>query len=255
MSRGDERYTAGVLAHIDINDYVKPYLQFGFMDDKTTINIAPSGLFQSNPTDPTGNGNFNINCSSPLLSAQEQSIFCTPAQIAAAQANPWAPCATPPNPVPNGYVSPNCANIIIGRRNVEGGPRVAYWDHTNYRAVRRRHRLFADGWSYDAYGQYYTTTLFNSNSNYINLASVDNALQVSGTAGEPNVHQRPTLRAVEYFPYRGSHTLTDCLSKHDRYINGHGNRTHYCMPTLRVTLASTESSRHWQRRSRRKSWT
>jgi iron complex outermembrane recepter protein len=191
MSRGDERYTAGVLGHIDVNDYVKPYLELGFMDDKTSIDVAPSGLFMSNQTDPTGNGNFNINCSNPLLSAQEQSIFCTPAQIAAAQANPGAPCATPPSPVPAGYISPNCANIVIGRRNVEGGPRLAYWDHTNYRAVVGATGVFAEGWSYDAYGQYYTTTLFNSNSNYVNLASVDNALQVSGTAANPTCISGP----------------------------------------------------------------
>jgi len=191
MAREDERYTAGVLAHIDVNDYVKPYLQLGFMDDKTTINTAPSGLFQSNQTDPTGNGNFNVNCSSPLLSAQEQSIFCTPAQIAAAQANPSAPCATPQNPVPNGYVSPNCANVNIGRRNVEGGPRVAFWDHTNYRAVLGATVSFADGWNYDAYGRYYTTTLFNSNSKNINLAAVDNALQVTSTAANPTCISGP----------------------------------------------------------------
>jgi iron complex outermembrane receptor protein len=192
MARGDERYTAGVFGHVDINDNVKPYLELGFMDDKTTIDVAPSGLFQSNITDPTNNGNFNINCSNPLLSAQEQSILCSPAQIAAAQATPGAPCATPPSPVPTGYVSPNCANVNIGRRNIEGGPRVAYWDHTNYRAVVGATGEIADGWSYDAYGQYYTTTLFNSNSNYVNLASVDNALQVSGTAANPTCISGPS---------------------------------------------------------------
>ena len=203
MSRGDERYTAGVLGHIDVNDYVKPYLELGFMDDKTSIDVAPSGLFMSNQTDPTGNGNFNINCSNPLLSAQEQSIFCTPAQIATAQANPGAPCATPPSPVPAGYISPNCANILIGRRNVEGGPRLAYWDHTNYRAVVGATGVFAEGWSYDAYGQYYTTTLFNSNSNYVNLASVDNALQVSGTAANPTCISGPPCMPWNIFSTGG----------------------------------------------------
>src|SRR6185312_13505801 len=119
MSRGDQRYNAGLLAHVDINDMLKPYAEFGFMQDKTTLVIAPSGLFQTNPLDPSGNGRFSVNCSNPLLRAQEAAILCTPAQIAADAANP-------------GAVS---ADVGIGRRNVEGGGRVGFFNHTNYRAV------------------------------------------------------------------------------------------------------------------------
>ena len=167
MSRGDERYTAGFLAHLEINPYLKPYAEFGYMNDKTQIAIAPSGLFQGNPTDP--NGNFNVNCSNPLLSAQEAAILCTPAQIAADKANP-------------GSVS---ANVNIGRRNIEGGGRVSFWEHNNYRAVLGLQGNFGPAWDYDAYGQYYYTTLFNSNSNYLNFAAVNQALQVTGTAASP----------------------------------------------------------------------
>ncbi len=99
MSRGDDRYLGGFMAHDDVNQYFKPYAEFSFMTDKTNITIAPSGLFQSNPIDPTGNGNFNINCSNPLLSAQEQSIICSPAQIAAGAAAPSAACQFVTDPV------------------------------------------------------------------------------------------------------------------------------------------------------------
>jgi iron complex outermembrane recepter protein len=164
MSREDDRYNAGFMGHFDINNYVKPYAEFGFMEDKTTEIIAPSGLFQSNPTDPTGNGNFNINCSNPLLSAQERSIICTPAQIAADTAAPGSASA----------------NINIGRRNVEGGGREAFWDHTNYRAVGGATGEFAGAWNYDAYASYYYTTLYNANEKYLNYTSINNALQVTG---------------------------------------------------------------------------
>jgi iron complex outermembrane recepter protein len=168
MSREDDRYSAGFMAHYDFNDYVKPYAEFGFMEDKTTEVVAPSGLFQQNPTDPTGNGNFNINCSNPLLSAQERSIICTPAQIAADTATPGSASA----------------NINIGRRNIEGGGRLAFWDHTNYRAVGGAAGEFAGAWNYDAYASYYFTTLYNANEKYLNYASINNALQVTnGTNG------------------------------------------------------------------------
>ena len=40
-------------------------------------------------------------------------------------------------------------------------------------------------WSYDAYGQYYYSTLYNSNTNYLNLQSITNGLQVTGTRDNP----------------------------------------------------------------------
>ena len=98
IAREDQRYTGGVLGHIDLNDAVKPYLEFNFMNDKTTQVVAPSALFKdSNPNDPIS-GNYNINCDNPLLSAQEASVLRTPAQIAAAAAAPGTPCSftTPP---------------------------------------------------------------------------------------------------------------------------------------------------------------
>jgi outer membrane receptor protein involved in Fe transport len=167
MSRGDERYVAGFLAHLDVNEFVKPYAELGFMTDKSDVEIAPSGLFQGNPIDPTGNNGFNVNCSNPLLSAQEAATICTPAQIAADQAKP-------------GSVS---ANLNIGRRNVEGGGRESFWNHTNYRIVAGLTGTLADSWTYDAYAQYYYTTLYNSNTNYLNFQAVNNALQATRDAG------------------------------------------------------------------------
>ena len=161
--RDDLRYTAGYLAHVDINEHVKPYSEFAFMNDRTDQKIAPSALFLSaNPLDPTGNGAYNVNCSNSLLSAQEASLLCTPAEIAADAANP-------------GSVT---ANVNIGRRNIEGGGRESYYEHTNYRAVVGLKGDLFSGWTYDAYGQYYYTTFFNSNKQYLNFQSIDNALLV-----------------------------------------------------------------------------
>ncbi|MBV9621651.1 MAG: TonB-dependent receptor [Gammaproteobacteria bacterium] len=185
LARQDDRYQAGFVAHEDLNDFVKPYLTFGFMNDRTHQQIAPSALFKdSNPLDPLS-GNYNINCSNPLLSAQELTTICTPAQIAAAAANPSAPCPPPPNPLPANYVSPTCANVQIGRRNTEGGGRFSDYEHSNYRALLGFKGGFGDAWTYDVYGQYFYTTFFNSNQKYLSFQAIDNALQVTGTAANP----------------------------------------------------------------------
>jgi iron complex outermembrane receptor protein len=97
------------MAHLDINDYVKPYADFSFMYDRTTEIVGPSALFQTNyPFTP--DDLYRVNCSNPLLSAQEQGILCTPAQIAASTANPGS--------------AAGLATLDIGRRNIEGGGRI-----------------------------------------------------------------------------------------------------------------------------------
>jgi outer membrane receptor protein involved in Fe transport len=164
MARGDQRYTAGFMAHAELDPHMQPYAEFGFMNDRTHQEVAPAALFRgSNPNDPLS-GNYNINCSNPLLSAQQAGILCTPAQIAA----DLAAVAAGGRPV--------TANVEIGRRNVEGGVRFSDYEHTNYRAVLGAKGELGTGWSYDAYGQYYYTSFFTSNEKYMNFRAIDNAL-------------------------------------------------------------------------------
>jgi outer membrane receptor protein involved in Fe transport len=185
IAREDDRYTAGAMGHLDLNDAAKPYVEFSFLNDQTHQQIAPSGLFKdSNPNDPIS-ANYNINCDNPLLSAQEASVLCSPAQIAAAAAAPGTPCSFTTAPGGAAVLSPNCANARIGRRNIEGGGRNSDFEHTSYRAVLGTKGDFATAWNYDAYGSYYYTTLFNSNNDYLNFQSIDNALQVTGTLAAP----------------------------------------------------------------------
>ena len=170
LTREDSRYNAAIMAHDEITGLFQPYAEFFFMDDRTRQQVSPAALFQNaNPLDPTGAGDYYINCSNPLLSTQQQAILCTPAQIAADKANPGS--AT--------------AQVNIGRRNIEGGARYTDFEHTNYRAVFGTKGDFADAWSYDAYGQYFYTAFFDSNQKYLNFQSIANALLVTGTASHP----------------------------------------------------------------------
>lgn len=175
QQRQDQRYNAGFLAHVDLNDYVKPYVNFGFMNDRTTEVVGPSGLFEdSNPYTP--DNFYRVNCSNPLLSAQEQTVLgCTPAMVSADTADPGS------------VVVP----VDIGRRNVEGGGRLSYYEHTNFRVVYGLQGDLFKGFTYNAYGQYYYTTLFNSNLNYLNFQSINNALLVTGTAAAPTCISGP----------------------------------------------------------------
>ncbi|MDE2350219.1 MAG: TonB-dependent receptor [Gammaproteobacteria bacterium] len=184
MTREDDRYNAAVLVHEDLNDYVKPYAQFFFMDDRTNQTIAPDALFKDNVLDPQGAGYFYTNCSNPLLSAQEAAILCTPAQITADAA------------VPGSVTVP----LTIGRRNIEGGGRTSYYEHQNYRAVLGTKGDLGSAWNYDLYAQYYYTTLFNRQDKYYNFQSIANALLVTGTAANPTCVNQ-TFGTIPCAPY------------------------------------------------------
>jgi iron complex outermembrane receptor protein len=164
LQRQDQRYQAGFLGHLDLNDHVKPYMEFSWMDDRTYAVVAPSGLFIGSNTQ-TADGNELINCSNPLLTKQQQSILCSPAQIAGDLANPGS--------------KGNSADVVIGRRNIEGGGRQSFYEHNNFRLVVGTNGAIIDGWNYDVYGSYYYVTTFQGNSNYLDYSKVDDALQVT----------------------------------------------------------------------------
>jgi iron complex outermembrane receptor protein len=209
QQRQDERYNAGFLAHLDVNEYVKPYLEFSFMNDRTTEVVGPSALFQTSyPFTP--DQFYRVNCTNPLLSAQQQAILCTPAMIAADAANPGT--------------AAGLATLDIGRRNVEGGGRISYYEHTNFRVVLGAKGDLLDGVSYDAYGQFYYTSLFNSQQNYLNYSNVGQALIATGTAANP-VCVNPVGGCVPYNIFTQGGVTAAQLKYLDSPGTGYGNNS------------------------------
>jgi outer membrane receptor protein involved in Fe transport len=168
IGRDNERYQGGVLAHLEMSEQFKPYFQLFLTNDRTFQEIAPSGLFRDSNV-YTDDGTYLVNCSNPLLSAQQAAVLCTPTEIAADRANPGS----------------TSARVRIGRRNTEGGGRTSSYEHTNYRAVVGTRGNFGAAWNYDVYGQYFYTNFFQSNDRYLSLRNVENALQVQGTRANP----------------------------------------------------------------------
>ncbi len=159
LSRDDNRYLGGFYAHYDIADWAKPYAEFSYMNDSSFSTIAPSGAFRGSGLD---GGDVDVNCNNPLLSAQEATLLCG----AAAGTSLLIP-------------------VQLGRRDIEGGPRTAEFEHNNFRIVVGMKGDFADAWSYDVYGSYYYTSLYNAQGGYFSIQGIQNALQAGGTAANP----------------------------------------------------------------------
>jgi outer membrane receptor protein involved in Fe transport len=178
FQRPDERYTAGAFADYEINEALHPFLEAMFMDDRSLAQIAGSGNFGAT---------FNINCDSPLLSAQQRAIVCAPANLLNAGGTTGG--------VPAVFLNPNGTPYFRGalqtlRRNVEGGGRVSDLEHTDYRIVAGMRGDLGGGFSYEMYYQYgrvvYATTALNYFSN-TRLARASDVISVNGV---------PTCRSV-----------------------------------------------------------
>jgi len=201
FQRPDERYTAGAFANYEISEQIEPYLEFMFMDDRTLAQIAPSGAFFVTNT---------INCDNPLMSAQAQSVICQPGNLVTgflgtypstndAPVGPFAQnpdVAEPPltffDAFGNTY---NRAFFLLGRRNVEGGPRIADLKHTSYRGVLGTRGDLNNVFSYDAYFQYGRTNYSLVYKNEFSVSRLNRALDVIDDPRTPNVVD-PICRSV-----------------------------------------------------------
>jgi len=179
FQRPDERYVGGFFGDYEVNDAIKPYLEFMFMDDRSVAQIAPSGDF--------GNTQI-INCDNPYMSPAQRAVICDKENLingflgsyplaVGAKGNPS------PNAPPINFVDPTTgqtyqkAFMQVLRRNVEGGPRQADFNHTDFRGVVGVRGDLDKAWSYDGYFQYgrvnYTQIFTNEVANSRLLRALD----------------------------------------------------------------------------------
>jgi iron complex outermembrane receptor protein len=174
LQRIDERYTAGTFGHLKFNDHVEAYTEFMFMDDNTRGNYAPAGLFigsgfAADPVTGFRDGNYNVNCGvggfgntgmNPYLTVDEFGKICSPTSTLAQNYN-----ATTGN-----------AQLLMGRRNIEGGPREDEYSHTTYRGVFGARGELVTDWTYDASLTYGGTRFTDTHQNDTSSAKMQDAL-------------------------------------------------------------------------------
>ncbi|MDB6008724.1 MAG: putative TonB-dependent receptor [Gammaproteobacteria bacterium] len=192
LQRIDERYTAGFFGHLKFNDHVEAYTEFMFMDDDTRGNYAPAGMFLGSgfATDATGlrDGNWNLNCgaggfgnanSNPFLTQNEFTTLCG--------AN--SPYGTNPNGATNGDVQ-----LLMARRNVEGGPREDEYTHTTWRGVFGARGELVTDWNYDTSFTFGKTRSTDFHNNDTSSARMQDALLVvlDPVTGQPTCRSHNT---------------------------------------------------------------
>ncbi len=158
LQRPDEKYTAGGFLNYKFNDYLDVYGEVMFMSDYTEAQIAPSGDF---------NNTVAINCDNPMLSDQQRDILCTQA----------------------GFGLDEYANVVIGRRSVETGPRANLITHNTWRLVSGVRGDLSDAWSYDFYALYSENSTPQEYVGDLSVARLVDALDVIGDPNDPSTWQ------------------------------------------------------------------
>lgn len=203
LERNDERYTAGFFGKLKLNEHAEAYTEFTFMDDKTTGAFAPAGAFLGSGTNndsDTGlrDGNLSVNCGlpgsmygnsgmNPFLTASAFSVICAGGVKGGAVLN--GPVLQYNNSTNTGpgtgtggaayQINANGdAQLIIARRNIEGGSREDHYTHSAYRGVVGLRGEITEGWSYDVSGLYATTRSSDFHNNDTSTTLIQNALLV-----------------------------------------------------------------------------
>jgi iron complex outermembrane recepter protein len=146
FQRPEERYTGGAFLHYDFNEHASVYSQLMVMDDHTYSQVAQSGDFGNT-------GAFN--CSNPFISPSELAYFC--------------------NGSTAGVTNPN---LVVARRNVEGGERIENLEHTDIHEVLGVKGKIDETWTYDVTLNYSLVNFTGVNTNYLSVSRMNNALNV-----------------------------------------------------------------------------
>jgi len=123
--RPAEKYAFNAFTHLDVTPNARAYGEFGFHDNRSLGQIAPSGIFFGSVDFSGPNA---IRFENPLLSADWR-----------AQLGLNAPGDT--------------ANVFIGRRNIEGGGRADDLRQTSFRWVLGLKGDLWKNWNYDLFMQ------------------------------------------------------------------------------------------------------
>ncbi|RZJ46118.1 MAG: TonB-dependent receptor [Brevundimonas sp.] len=161
--RPDERYTMGAFGQYQVNDKAEVFAQLMFSDYSSVAQIAPSGNFFNTA---------DINCDSPLLSAQQATaIGCDAGEIASGARTP----------------------LYIGRRNVEGGGRQDSLNYESYRGVIGVRGEFMPGWNYDVAAQFSRVRLSRTYLNDFSVTRLGRALDVISVGGVATCRSAATI--------------------------------------------------------------
>ncbi|MGJ3231189.1 MAG: TonB-dependent receptor domain-containing protein [Oceanicaulis sp.] len=133
LQRPDQRWTAGSFISYSVNPWFNPYLDIAYANTSTVVQIAETGTFFTDQ--------LNLECTDPLINT-----LCADIGVNEDPAGPDI-------------------SILVGKRNVEGGPRRSAIDSTAWRWALGTEGDLGGSWAYDASVAFAATSSFETTSN------------------------------------------------------------------------------------------
>ena len=169
LQRPSERYGVSASARFDVNDKIRVYSNFSFHDNTTDAQIAPGGIF----------GNiYTLRYDNPMLSPAMKNAFSL-------------------------FAPGDETDVVVQRRNVEGGGRVALFNNTSYRMMFGAKGTVGK-WNYDVYAQTSKVRYAGSSENYFSKergAKALDVVNVNGVATCRSVVDGSDPNCVPYNPW------------------------------------------------------
>ena len=153
--RPEERYTFGASVKFELNEHFRPYIDTMFMNSNTSVQIAESGTFFVNA--------LELSCDDPLMGTYCNDMGVMQIRYGASVDANGNPIPVNERPLVDVIIDPNAPlTVYVGKRNVEGGPRISEIESSNFRFVAGAEGAINDFWSYNAsvlYGRNQSTEL------------------------------------------------------------------------------------------------
>jgi iron complex outermembrane recepter protein len=142
FQRPDQRWTFGTSITYEVNDHFRPYIEGMFANTNNDVQIAQSGTFFVNRLD--------LDCDEPFLGS-----FCDDFGL-------------------TDTVGP----VYVGKRNIEGGPRIANLEASNFRVTAGAEGNINNNWSYDFYFMQARNSSAEANQNDYIPSRLDESLRL-----------------------------------------------------------------------------
>lgn len=198
FQRPDTRYTAGYFADYEISPEVTVYSEFMFMDDRSKAQIAQSGTFFADQ--------YNLACDSPLFTATQGATLC--AAIDGLEDTGDFIDTDDDGVADTDPTGAGVVPVLIGKRNVEGGPRFDDVRHTAYRIVGGLRGQITPAIRYDVSGQFGTTIfsqVYNNDFSRSRLRNAFNAtVDANGNVVCQSVIDGTDPNCAVYNPFQGA---------------------------------------------------
>ena len=166
LQREDRRSSLGGMGHLQVAPWLDVYAEAMYMQDRTTSQVAPGGLFSARG--PTGF--LQIPCNNQFLSAAEEPSICQSA-------------SGKPLPVYQANGQPNVATILMPALRMTNFPRQDDLQHDDYRVVVGGRGPIGGSWVYDVSGTYWNSLLSEHYLNDVSFTRVQNSLNGCSAPG------------------------------------------------------------------------